>query len=169
MEGNLTLTQTFFTHTSDNGLIYDARPMPEEYLNVHQSILHNTNSGIAVRLYIIDPNETRKFANKENDPGVYLSENGEQGYIGYYDYNLEEDGSVTTRLVYIHPQHRGRNISKNLFNFIESIAEEGTIYNNHYIPNESLVKAIEDVLANKKVKLTYTDKDLVQHTPESLL
>ena len=169
MEGNLTLTQTFFTHTSSNGLIYNARPMPEEFLSTHKSVIHNTNSGTAVRLYIIDPNETRKFACRVSDGVIYISEDGEQGYIGYYDYNLEENGSVTTKLVYIHPQHRGKNISKDLFNFIESIAEEGTIYNNHYIPNNSLIRALDDVLENKKVNITYTDKTWTQYSSEDLL
>lgn len=156
MEGNLTLRQVFFTHHSSNGIIYDARPMPEEFKDTHKLVLHNTNSGTAVRIYIIDPNEERKFAGRIGDEGIYLSDDGEQGYIGYYDYNLEEDGSVTSRAFYLHPQHRGRGIMKNLLLFIEELAEEGTVYNDHVIANPIIAEVIEDIKSREKGTVNYT-------------
>jgi GNAT superfamily N-acetyltransferase len=151
----MTLKQIYFTHTSSKGVIYNARPMPEEFKNIHVAVLHNTDSGTAIRVYIIDPNEERKFVGKINKQGIYVSDDGEQGYIGYYDYNLEEDGSVTSRAFYIHPQHRGRGIMKDLLLFIEEIAEEGTIYNDHIITNPIISEVVDDIISRGKGAVTY--------------
>ena len=51
------ITKVYFTHTTDDGYIFDARPMPEEFIGTH----NKPATGTPIRLYVIDTNEKRKF------------------------------------------------------------------------------------------------------------
>lgn len=157
----MTLSQTYFTYNSLLGVIYEARPLSEEYVNAHQQVLHKTNSGTDIRVHILDPNEERKFIQKLPGEGVFLSEEGEQGFIGYYDYRLEDDGTVTSRAFYLHPQHRNRGIMRDVLFYVVGLAEDGTSYNPHLIANKAICDVVDDLIAyfaaeNRDVVINYT-------------
>jgi GNAT superfamily N-acetyltransferase len=161
METDMTLSQTYFTHNSPLGVIYEAIPLSAEYVAAHTHVLHETNSGTDIRVNILDPNEDRKFIQKLPLPGIYLSEDGEKGLIGYYDYRLEDDGTVTSRAFYIHPQHRNRGIMRDVLFYVVGLAEDGTSYNPHLIANKDICKVVDDLIAyfaaeNRDVIINYT-------------
>jgi hypothetical protein len=151
MGKNLMITKVYFTHVTEDGYIYDARPMPQEVIGTH----HRPNTGTPVRLYIIDTKEDRKFKSIPGENGMFISDEGEKGYIGYYDYQVEDDGNITSQSVYIHPFHRNKGIAKNMLFYIESICEEGTISKDHVISSPHLVKVIEKIVSNGKTVIDY--------------
>jgi hypothetical protein len=161
MEANLTLSQIYFTYNSPIGVIYDARPLSEEYVNAHFYVLHNTESGTDIRIHIIDPNEDRKFIQKLPGQGIYISDEGEMGFIGYYDYRLENDGSVTSRAFYLHPLHRNRGIMRDALFYMTNLAEDGTVYNQHLVANRDICNVVDDLIDylaenNRDIVINYT-------------
>jgi hypothetical protein len=141
MGKSLMITKVYHTHTTDDGYIFDVRPMPE-----HQSDTHGAPiTGTPVRLFVIDTNEKRKFATIPHEYGVFLSDEGEQGYIGFYDYQVEDDGNITSQAMYIHPFHRNKGIAKKVLFYIESICEEGTISKDHLVTNPYLHKIVDEL------------------------
>ncbi len=144
--------ETYFTHTTSDGIIYEARPMPEEVVGTHYS----QSTGIPIRIFIYDQNEERKFINYNGQEGIFLSNEGEQGYIGYYDYYVESDGSITSVSVYIHPFHRKKGIFKNLIAFLEDFAEEGTV-SNFIVISQSISGIVDKMIARKSGKVIYNN------------
>lgn len=133
--------EIYFTHTTSNGIIYEARPMPQEFVqnNVVQS------SGTAIRVYMIDTNEERKFLTQPNTTGVFISDDGEQGYVGYYDYYIESDNSITSGIFYVHPFHRNKGLVKDLVTFLETINEGDIIYNNLSFGSTYVAQIVSEV------------------------
>ena len=157
----MTLSQTYFTNNSPLGVIYEARLLSQEHVAAHSCILHNTDSGTDIRIYIIDPNEDKKFIQKLPGQGIYISDEGEKGFIGYYDYRLEDDGSVTSRAFYLHPLHRNRVIMRDVVFYVINLAEDGTVYNQHIIANRYICNVIDDIIDyfaenNRNVVINYT-------------
>jgi len=155
MEGNLMLRETYFTHDAGDGITFQARPGTEETLATHKFIAHNVDTGLPIRVYIIDANESQKFSARLGEEGIFLSEDGEQGYIGYYDYQIETDQSITSRALYIHPLHRNRGITRKLLLFIESLAEEGIVYNDHIITNPVVTEIVDEIISRGKSTVNY--------------
>jgi len=146
MGKSLMITKIFFTHTTDDGYIFDARPMPE-----HQSDRHGAPiTGTPIRLFIIDTNEERKFATIPHEYGLFLSAEGEKGYVGFYDYQVEDDGNITSQAMYVHPFHRSKGIARKVLFYIESICEEGTISKDHLVTNAHLHKIVDELIAMNK-------------------
>jgi GNAT superfamily N-acetyltransferase len=140
------ITKVYFTHTTDDGYIFDARPMPEEFIGTH----NKPSTGIPIRLFIIDTNEKRKFNTIPGEFGVFLSDEGEEGYIGFHDYQIEDDGSVTIQGFYVHPFHRSKGIVKKVAFYIESICEEGTVYGDFLVVHPHLHKVMDEIIARGK-------------------
>ena len=141
------ITKVYFTHTTDDGYIFDARPMPAEFIGTHDK----PSTGTPIRLFIIDTNEERKFATIPGQFGVFLSDEGEQGYVGFYDYQVEDDGNVTSQAMYVHPFHRSKGIARKVLFYIESICEEGTIYRDHVVSDPHIRKIVDELNAMNKV------------------
>jgi GNAT superfamily N-acetyltransferase len=146
MGKNLMITKVYFTHTTDDGYIFDARPMPEEFIGTH----NKPSTGTPIRLFVIDTNEERKFNTIPGQFGVFLSDNGEQGYVGFYDYQVEDDGNITSQGFYVHPFHRNKGIAKKVLMYIESICEEGTISRDHVVTSPYLHKIVDEMIARGK-------------------
>lgn len=140
------ITKVYFTHTTDDGYIFDARPMPTEFIGTHDK----PSSGTPIRLFIIDTNEKRKFNTIPGQFGVFLSDEGEQGYIGFYDYQIEDDESITIQGFYVHPFHRNKGIVKKVALYIESICEEGTVYGDFLVVDPRLHRVMNDMIARGK-------------------
>ncbi len=140
------ITKIYFTHTTDDGYIFDARPMPEHQSDRHASPI----TGTPIRLFIIDTNEERKFNTIPNQFGIFLSDEGEKGYVGFYDYQVEDDGNITSQGMYIHPFHRKKGIARKVLFYIESICEEGTISRDHLIVDPHLHKIVDEIIAMNK-------------------
>jgi hypothetical protein len=149
MGKNLMITKVYYTHTTDDGYIFDARPMPEEFISRYGK----SSTGTPVRVFIIDTNEERKFKTIPNDFGVFLSDEGEQGYIGYFDYQIEDDKNITYYALYIHPFHRNKDIARKVFLHTESICEEGTVFNNGSISSAYLYSIVDEINARNKVTI----------------
>jgi GNAT superfamily N-acetyltransferase len=154
MGKNLINKDIFYTHTTADGIIYDSRPMPQEFIesNIVQS------SGTAIRLRIIDPSEERKFKAIPGETGVYISDDGEQGYIGYYDCYLESDGSFTSGMFYVHPFHRNKGIVKNLIaflesNFLEGLNEGDVVFNISGYSDKNVEKIAEETIDRSEGKV----------------
>lgn len=144
--------ETYFTHTTSEGIIYEARPMPEEFINSH----YVQSTGTPIRIFIFDINEDRKFITRQGEEGIFLSEDGEKGYIGYYDYYIESDGSITSVSVYVHPFYRKRGIFKNLISFLEDLAEEGTVSN--YIEiSKNITNIVDKMISRSKGTVIYNN------------
>ena len=140
------ITKVYFTHTTDDGYIFDARPMPE-----HQSDRHGAPiTGTPIRLFFIDTNEERKFATIPHEYGVFLSDEGEQGYIGFFDYQVEDDGNITPQAMYVHPFHRNKNVAKKVLFYIESICEEGTISKDQLVTSPYLNNILDEIRSRGK-------------------
>lgn len=142
--------EIYFTHTTPDGITYQARPMPEEFIGNNNV----KSSGTAIRVYMIDTKEERKFKTIPGETGVFISDEGEKGYVGYYDFYVESDNSITSGIFYIHPFHRKRGLTKNLISFLESINEGDLIYNDLYYsdPNVAkVVKEFEDIQTTDKL------------------
>ena len=159
MGKNLINKDIFYTHTTPDGIIYDSRPMPIEFIetNVVQS------SGTAIRLRIIDPSEERKFKAIPGETGVYMSDDGEQGYIGYYDCYLESDGSFTSGMFYVHPFHRNKGLIKNLIaflesNFIEDVNQGDIVYNHLVYSDKNVEKIAEETIARSEGKVVVREQ-----------
>lgn len=133
--------EVYFTHKTTDGITYQARPMPEEFIdnNVVKS------SGTPVRVYMIDANEKRKFSTEPSTTGVFISEDGEQGYVGYYDYYIETDNSITSGMFYVHPFHRNRGLVKDLITFLETINEGDIVYNSLSFGNPHVAQVVSEV------------------------
>lgn len=155
MEGDLVLREVYYTHDAGDGLTFNARPGTAETVATHRFVAHKVDTGTPIRVYILDANESRKFSAREGEEGIFLSEDGEQGYIGYYDYQIETDQSITSRALYIHPLHRNRGITRKLLLFIESLAEEGVVYNDHIITNPVITEIVDDIISRGKSTVNY--------------
>ena len=145
------ITKVYFTHTTDDGYIYDARPMPEEFIGTH----HKPASKTCIRLYVIDTNEEKKFIVHKGSKNISLSDEGEKGFVGYYDYQIEDNGTITPQSFYVHPFHRGKGIAKNVLFYIENISEKGTIYDDFVISDPSIVKIVEEIISRNKCIVNY--------------
>ena len=150
----------FYTHTTPDGIIYDSRPMPEEFIesNIVQS------SGTAIRLRIIDPSEERKFKAIPGQMGIYLSDDGEQGYVGYYDCYLESDGSFTSGIFYVHPFHRNKGLIKDLIaflesNFVEDVNQEDIVYNHLGYMDKNVGRIAEETIARSEGKVIVREQE----------
>jgi GNAT superfamily N-acetyltransferase len=152
MGKNLMFKETYFTHTTPDGITYQARPMPEEFVGTHQP----KSTGTPIRIFIYDQNEQKKFITPKGEEGVFLSDEGEQGYIGYYDYYIESDGSITSVSVYIHPFHRKKGIFKNLIAYLEDLAEEGTV-SNFIVVSPSIINIVNKMISRKKGTVIYNN------------
>ena len=160
MGKNLINKEIFYTHTTPDGIIYDSRPMPEEFIesNIVQS------SGTAIRLRIIDPSEERKFKAIPGQMGIYLSDDGEQGYVGYYDCYLESDGSFTSGIFYVHPFHRNKGLIKNLIaflesNFVEDVNQEDIVYNHLGYMDKNVEKIAKETIARSEGKVIVREQE----------
>ena len=134
--------------------------MPEEFIesNIVQS------SGTAIRLRIIDPNEERKFKAIPGETGVYLSDDGEQGYVGYYDCYLESDGSFTSGIFYVHPFHRNKGLIKDLIaflesNFVEDVNQEDIVYNHLGYMDKNVGRIAEETIARSEGKVIVREQE----------
>jgi GNAT superfamily N-acetyltransferase len=146
MGNSLMITKVFFTHTTDDGYIFDARPMPEESIGTHDK----PSTGTPIRLFVIDTNEERKFNTIPGQSGIFLSDEGEKGYVVFYDYQVEDDGNITSQAMYVHPFHRNKGIARKVLFYIESICEEGTISNDHIVADPHLHKIVDELIARGK-------------------
>lgn len=160
MGKNLINKEVFYTHTTPDGIIYDSRPMPEEFIesNIVQS------SGTAIRLRIIDPSEERKFKAIPGQMGIYLSDDGEQGYVGYYDCYLESDGSFTSGIFYVHPFHRNKGLIKDLIaflesNFVEDVNQEDIVYNHLGYMDKNVGRIAEETIARSEGKVIVREQE----------
>lgn len=151
MGESLVITQVYFTHTTDDGYIFDARPMPAEFIGTH----NKPATGTPIRLYIIDTNEERKFNTIPGELGIFMSDDGEKGYIGYYDYQIEDDGNVTPQGMYIHPFHRRKGITRKVLFYTESISEQGTIFKEHILVDTSMHNIVDELNAKGKITVIY--------------
>jgi hypothetical protein len=151
MDRGIMSTEAYFTHTTDDGIIYDARPLPVEFY----SLAHKPVEGTPIRVYIIDPNEERKFSNREGSRGIYLSDDGEQGLVGYYDYQIYENGDIQSQNLYIHPFHRNKGHARNLLNYVESILVDGAVSRDHIIESPYLHKVVDRINERGKVFADY--------------
>ena len=152
--------ETYFTHTTSEGIIYKARPMPEEFIGNNNV----KSSGTPIRVQMIDTNEERKFKTVFGESGVFISDDGEQGYVGYYDYYIESDNSITSGIFYVHPFHRNKGLTKNLIAFLETINEGDLVYNDLYFSNpkvEEVVKDLEDIQPIDKLIRRQTSSDII--------
>lgn len=140
------ITKVYFTHTTDDGYIFDARPMPEEFIGTHDK----PATGTPIRLFVIDTNEERKFKTIPGEFGIFLSDEGEKGYVGFYDYQVEDDGNITSQAFYVHPFHRNKGIARKVLFYIESICEEGTISKDHVVTDPHLHKIVDELIARGK-------------------
>ena len=145
------ITKVYYTHTTDDGYIFDARPMPEEFIGTHDK----PSTGTPVRLFVIDTNEERKFNTIPGNFGVFLSDEGEQGYVGFYDYQVEDDGNITSQAMYVHPFHRSKGIARKVLLYIESICEDGTMSNDHVVSNPYLHKVVDEIISRGKKTIIY--------------
>jgi GNAT superfamily N-acetyltransferase len=151
MGKSLMITKTYFTHTTDDGYIFDARPMPEEFIGTHDK----PSTGTPIRLFVIDTNEEKKFATIPGQIGIFLSDEGEKGYVGFYDYQVEDDGNITSQAMYIHPFHRNKGIAKKVLFYIESICEDGTVSNDHVVSSPYLHKIVDEIISRGKKTIIY--------------
>lgn len=141
MGKSLVFKETYFTHETADGTVYEARPMPVEFIDPNKVLDGSTG----IRVYMIDKNEKRKFINIPKEVGVFMSDEGEQGYVGYYDYYIESDNSVTSGMFYVHPFHRNRGLVRNLITFLEAINEGKIIYNNLSFSNLHVARVVNEV------------------------
>jgi len=140
MGKNLMFKEIYFSHTTSDGIIYEARPMPEEFIGNN-----NVKSfGTPIRVYMIDTNEERKFKDVIGETGVFISDEGEQGYVGYYDFYVESDNTITSGIFYVHPFHRKRGLTKNLIGYLESINEGDLIYNKLHYSDSNVAKVVQE-------------------------
>jgi GNAT superfamily N-acetyltransferase len=126
--------------------------MPEEFIGTHDK----PSTGTPIRLFVIDTNEERRFNTIPGEIGIFMSDDGEKGYIGYHDYQIEDDGNVTPQGMYIHPFHRRKGIAKKILLHIESISEEGTIFREHTLVDLSLHNRADEANARGKITVIYT-------------
>ena len=140
------ITKLYFTHTTDDGYIFDARPMPAEFIGTHDK----PATGTPIRLFVIDTNEERKFDTIPGEFGIFLSDKGEKGYVGFYDYQVEDDGNVTSQAFYVHPFHRNKGIARKVLLYIENICEEGTTFRDHIVSDPHIQKIVDEIIARNK-------------------
>lgn len=133
--------EIYFTHVTSNGITYEARPMPKEFIGSNGI----KSSGTPIRVYMIDINEERKFKEFPNEIGIFMSDEGKQGYVGYYDYYIESDNSVTSGMFYVHPFHRNRGLVKDLITFLETINEGDIVYNSLSFGSPYVAQVVSEV------------------------
>ena len=144
-------TNVYFKQSYDDKITLEARPASEISIKNHLT----KSNGIPIRLYVLDANEERKFIDKLGRNGVFLSDQGEQGFIGYYDYCIEDDDTITSQMMYIHPFHRNRSIANRLMNCIEENLTQGSTFNELIAASPYIASEIDRINQNGKIIVNY--------------
>lgn len=127
--------------------------MPSDYIGKYNI----TSKGIPVRLKVYDPKETQKFYIPKGRSNLKLSNNdiSETGFVAYFDYYLEEDGSITTGYAFVHPFHKNKKILANIGLFFETVIPSTASLEISEISSEYVYKVVEKL---KIFKTIYPEK-----------
>ena len=143
------------SHTDNQGRLYIETLMPENFVGKH-----NVNtSGLPIRLKVYDFKEQQQFYVHETKYNLKVSDsNGEISFVAYFDYYLENDGSITTGLLHVHPFHKNKKILTNVLNFFEKVIPASAYLNINEIGNKYCYSPLKKIDANKSFKINYPKK-----------
>lgn len=108
------------TFTDPNGIIVSEIDMPDDVANTHGISVF----GAPRRIQAHNPQDHRKFKVDAESYKIKQDENGDEGFIGYLDFYVGDNGDSNVGFTYLYPEYRGKGISREMTDYLEIITPE---------------------------------------------
>jgi len=113
------------TFTDPNGIIISEVDMPSDVANTHDIGVF----GAPRRIQAHNPQDHRKFKVDVESYKIKQDETGDEGFIGYLDFYVGDNGDSNVGFTYLYPEYRGKGISREMTDYLEIITPEGAKLN----------------------------------------
>ena len=106
--------------------------MPSDVANTHDIGVF----GVPRRIQVHNPQDHRKFNVDVESYKIKQDENGDEGFIGYLDFYIGDNGDSNFGFSYTYPEYRGKGIFREMTDYLEIITPEGAKLNAGYVIEE---------------------------------